>query len=49
MFFRDRDHLRRMLTAFCDAIEREVTKIVNAIPNEDLLIQWDVYSELLDN
>lgn len=48
VFFRDRDHLRRMLPAYCDAIEREVTKIVNAIPNEDLLIQWDVCSELLD-
>lgn len=48
VFFRDREHLRAILPAYRDAMEAEVAKIVDAIPPEDLLIQWDVCSELLD-
>lgn len=48
VFFRDPDQLARIIPAYTDAMEREVQKVVEEIPAEDLLIQWDVCSELLD-
>ena len=47
-FFHNPSQLKRILPAYTDGMEREVAKIINAIPAKDLCIQWDVCWELLD-
>lgn len=48
VFFRDQHQLARIIPAYTDAIERELAKVLAVVPHEDLLLQWDVCSEVLD-
>jgi hypothetical protein len=47
-FFRSQGEIARVLPAYTKALKHEVEKIANAIPAEDLAIQWDVCWEVLD-
>lgn len=47
-FFRSPDQFDRIIPAYTAAMEREVDELVSAIPAQDLLIQWDVCTEVLD-
>lgn len=47
-FFREPGQFERIIPAYTEAMEREVDKLVAAIPADDLLIQWDVCTEVLD-
>lgn len=48
VFFRDQDQLARIIPAYTDAMERELAKVLAVVPHNDLLLQWDVCSEILD-
>lgn len=48
VFFRDSEQLARVVPAYTDAMERELHKVLKVVPHEDLRIQWDVCSEVLD-
>lgn len=47
-FFHDPVHLARVIPAYEDAMRRELDNILDAIPHEDLSLQWDVCWEVLD-
>jgi hypothetical protein len=47
-FFRDPGQFAQIVPAYTEAMEREVDKLIQAVPEEDLLIQWDVCTEVLD-
>jgi hypothetical protein len=47
-FFQDPEQIKRVLPGYADAMKREVNKIVELIPPEDLAVQWDVCWEVLD-
>jgi hypothetical protein len=48
VFFREPGQLAQIISGYVDAMEKELQKLLQAIPHEDLLIQWDVCSEVLD-
>ena len=48
VFFRNPGHLERIIPGYVDAMDREVQKLLKLIPHQDLLIQWDICSEVLD-
>jgi len=48
VFFRNPGQLARIIPGYVDAVEREMHKLLDLIPHNDLLIQWDVCSEVLD-
>jgi methionine synthase II (cobalamin-independent) len=47
-FREDGRDYHRVLPGYAEAMRREVARIVEAIPAEDLAIQWDVCNEVLD-
>jgi hypothetical protein len=48
LFFRDPADRPIIYAAFADAIDREIDRMLEVIPPEDLLIQWDACVEVLD-
>lgn len=48
MWFHEPDDYERAVPAYLEAMVREVQRIVAAIPNHDLAIQWDACGETLD-
>jgi hypothetical protein len=47
-FFRNPGQFAHIVPAYTDALGREVDKVLSAVPAEDLRIQWDVCTEVLD-
>lgn len=47
-FFRDPDDWPVMVSAYQDAIRSQVQKILETVPEDDLVIQWDVATEVRD-
>lgn len=47
-WFQDPEQLARVVPAYADAMRREAEQIFDAIPHEDLVLQWDVCWEVLD-
>jgi hypothetical protein len=47
-FFPNPEHMRQGVDAYVQALQRELTTVLDTIPHDELAIQWDTCWEILD-
>jgi hypothetical protein len=47
-FFPNLEHMRQGIEAYTTALQRELVKILDTVPHDELTIQWDTCWEILD-